>query len=268
MTTTCFIRPYHPADRPAIRRICIATSWMGRPDDKHIPDDWLWAEYWTRYFTDREPQHTWIVQRCNDNEIVGYLTGIADVRRFGRFVPFLLPGIILRVIRKRLMRRQAFRTALMAFLRSFARGELELPPRVEKEYPATFHFNLLPDARRQGLGQRLFQTFRARMQSLGVPGIHAETLSSNRHVAAFLRNADFRLLDVRPINTFAHVEPEPMEMFTWVMSLQGNSVGTNVAAPKGQANTAATAPCNRSVENRIPIKPSQERLRCHQNPIK
>jgi GNAT superfamily N-acetyltransferase len=231
MTTTCFIRPYQPADRPAVRRICIATAWMGQPDDKHIPDDWLWAEYWTRYFTDREPQHTWVVQRCNDNEIVGYLTGTSDMRRFGRFVPFLLPGIILRVIRKRLMRYQPARKALMAFLRSFARGELELPPRVEKEYPATFHFNLLPDARRQGLGRRLFRTFRERMKSLSVPGIHAETLSPNRSVAAFLRNAGFRLLNVRPINTFAHAEPRPMDMLTWVLPLGRSRLGRSPTSP-------------------------------------
>ena len=90
---------------------------------------------------------------------------------------------------------------------------------MEKEYPATFHFNLLPDTRRQGLGQRLFQTFRERMKSLGIPGIHAETLSPNRPVASFLRNAGFRLLDIRPINTFAHTEPGPMDMLTWVMPL-------------------------------------------------
>ena len=213
------IRPYRPADRPTIRRICIATSWMGQSDDKHIPDDWLWAEYWTRYFTDREPQHTWVVRRPDDDKIVGYLTGTADVGRLGRFVPFLLPGIILRVVRKRLMRRWQARKAILAFLRSFARGELELPSLVAEKYPATFHFNLLPEARRQGLGRRLFQTFRERMQAIGVPGIHAEALSPNRPVAAFLRSAGFRLLDVRPINTFAHAEPEPMNMLTWVMPL-------------------------------------------------
>ncbi len=220
MTTTCFIRPYRPGDRPAIRRICIATAWMGQPDDKHIPDDWLWAEYWTRYFTDREPKHTWVACRCDDDQVVGYLTGTADVKRFGRFVPFLLPGMVLRVIRKRLMRRRTARKALAAFLRSFAHSELELPHCVEKEYPATFHFNLLAGARRQGLGRRLFRTFSERMKSLGVPGIHAETLSPNRPVAAFLRNAGFRLLGTRPINTFAHVEPGPMDMLTWVMPLR------------------------------------------------
>ena len=111
------------------------------------------------------------------------------------------------------------RKALLAFLRSFVRGELTLPPRVEKEYPATFHFNLLPEARRQGLGRRLFQTFRSRMQSLDIPGIHAETLSPNRLVASFMLSVGFRLLNTRPISTFAHVKTEPMDMLTWVVSL-------------------------------------------------
>ena len=48
------IRPYRRADRQSIRDICVATCWMGEYRPETIPDPWIFAEYWTRYFTDHE----------------------------------------------------------------------------------------------------------------------------------------------------------------------------------------------------------------------
>ena len=213
------IRPFRRSDRSAVREICIATAWLGRPAGRHIPDEWIWAEYWTRYFTDRQPQHAWVVERRADGRVVGYLTGTPDVRRFGRYVPFLLPGIVLRVIRKRLLRRPVSRRAILCLLRSLAAGEMRLPARVAQRYPAAFHMNLLPEARRRGLGARLFETFRDRMRCLGVGGIHAQTLSLNEPIQRFCRRAGFRLLAATALHAFRHTDPEPMHLLTWLLPL-------------------------------------------------
>jgi len=217
--TAFFIRPYRPADRAAVRRICAATAWMGRPAPRLVGDDWIWAEYWTRYFTDREGRCCWVVQRGGRGEVVGYLTGTADARRFERYLPFLLPGIGCRAVRRRLMCRRESRRALLALLGSLARGEPALPPRVKRQFPATFHFNLLPPARRRGLGSRLVQTFLAGMRSAGAGGVHVQTLSLNAPAAAAMKRAGFRLLARRPIRAFAHVDPRPMAAETWVLRL-------------------------------------------------
>ena len=47
------VRRLRRGDRQAVRDICVATNWMGEYHPDVAPDDWLWAEYWTRHFTDR-----------------------------------------------------------------------------------------------------------------------------------------------------------------------------------------------------------------------
>lgn len=162
------IRPLRRADRSAVRAICAAAAWMGSPAPQRVGDEWIWAEFWTRFFTDRQRSLSWVVEGVPGG-VVGYLTGTDDVRRFDRYVPFLLPGIVARVVRKRLLRRPGSRRALLGLLRSFVRGELALPPGVARCFPATCHMNLLPDSRRIGLGRKLFETFLETLGALSSP---------------------------------------------------------------------------------------------------
>lgn len=214
------IREYRPADRPAVRQVCAATAWLGAPAPDRIGDDWIWAEYWTRFFTDGQADCCWVAADNRDSRIVGYLTGTPDVRRFERYLPRLLPGMIWHVARKRLMRRREPRRAILGMLRSLARGELRLPPRTREAFPATFHFNLLPEARRLGLGSQLLATFLDRMRCLGVRGVHAQTLSVNEPARRTLRRLGFRLRATRPTRAFAHVDPRPVAVQTWVRAVE------------------------------------------------
>ena len=224
------IRPYRPADRPSVRDICVACAWMGEPAPERIGDEFLWAEYWTRYFTDREPQHTWVVS-SQDGSVVGYLAGTVDVRRVERFTPWLFPSIACRVVRGRLLRRQASRRAILALVRSAVSGELALPPGVLPDHAATFHFNLLPVARGRGVGSRLLATFRAKMGRLGSRGLHLQILSANVAAARFCRRNGLRLLAARETRAFLHVDPQPIEVETWTLGLHTRRAVANGARP-------------------------------------
>ena len=213
------IRPLRRADRPAVRHVCAATAWMGRPAPERIGSEWLWAEFWTRYFTDRQRQLGWVVQRPGGRSVVGYLTGTTDVRHFNAYVGWLLPRLAAGVVHRRLLRDPPARRAIGAMLRSVAAGELSLPPGLVWRHPATFHINLLPEARRRGLGSSLLEVFLVRLRLLGVPGLHAQTLSANEAVAGFCRRAGFRLVASGPIRAFAHVDGRPLEVHTWAMAL-------------------------------------------------
>ena len=213
------IRLLRREDRPAVREICAATAWLGSPDPQRVPDGWIWAEYWTRYFTDRQRRYSWLVEQRASGSAVGYLTGTADVRRFDRYLLYLLPWIVFRVVRKRLFRRQASRRALLGLLRSIAAGEMSLPPGVAAAYPATFHMNLLPDCRRCRIGMRLFEKFLAKMRSLRVAGVHAQTLSVNAAIGKFCERAGFLTIASKALNAFAHVDGKPIEIHTRVMPL-------------------------------------------------
>ena len=219
LDAACQVRRYRPDDRQAVRSICAATAWLGEPDPDRVPDGWLWAEFWTRYFTDREPRHTWVVEHFQTGRIVGYLSGTADVRRVDRYIPFLLPGVVLHVARAGLMRRPRSRRAILNMLQSLIRGELELPSNVRRDFPAAFHFNLLPEARGQRLGTRLFEAFLDSMRRMGVRGIHAQAMSVNRVVAHFLSRQGFRRIGTSSLHAFRHIDPQPIELHTWVLPL-------------------------------------------------
>ena len=83
-------------DAAAIRGICVATCWMGSYRPEIMLDEEIWADYWTRWFIQRERHLSWVVRRATDGQVVGYLTGTADERRFHRYVPWLVPGFALR----------------------------------------------------------------------------------------------------------------------------------------------------------------------------
>lgn len=213
------IRLFRRSDRPAVRQICVACCWMGDYVRQRIPDDWIWAEYWTRYFTDREPEHVWMVERAGDGAVVGYLTGTADRARADRYAPLLLPGIVRRVVRKRLLRNPASRAAMFGMAKSILRGEMALPARVVRQYPATFHFNLLAEARGRGIGTRLFEAFVGRMRAVGVRGVHIQVLGCNPAVPAFAARRGFRQVCSRPLHAWAHLDGGPVGLQTWVLEL-------------------------------------------------
>ncbi len=218
------IVPFDTRYRQALRDICAATAWQGAPAPHIVGDEWVWAEVWTRYFTDREPQHAYLVrERGGTGAVVGYLTGTMNIRDVGRFFPRLLPRIFAHVMRKRLLRRAETRRPLLGMLRSHLRGELELPAWVRDRYPATWHFNLLPPARGGGIGRALFERFVADVREHRVPGIHAQTLSTNEPIARFNRAAGLRMVHTQPLTCFAHAGETSLAVHTWVRDIDGSS---------------------------------------------
>ena len=192
---------------------------MGRHQPERIGDDWIWAEYWTRYFTDRQPQFCWVVQRHRCRAVVGYLTGTASAAGFEGYIPFLLPGMVWRVVRRRLLRRPTSRAAILGMLGSILRGELTLPAWVRQRFPATFHFNVLAEARGRGAGSQLFDAFVGCMRSLHVTGVHAQVLNVNPIVPSFLIRRGFRLAESCPLHAFLHTDREPIRLQTWTLRL-------------------------------------------------
>jgi len=190
---------------------------MGEYRPEAIPDEWIWAEYWTRYFTDIEPQYSWVV--LQEGQVVGYLNGTADIARFEAYLPRLALGLVWHTIRCRLLRRPASRQAIAAMLGALLRHEDALPHDVRRDFPATMHMNLLSGLRGGGVGWRLFCLFRDCMRELGVPGIHAQPLSINLPVQRLLAKAGFRPHSSRPTRAFRHVYPGAVEVQTWLMAL-------------------------------------------------
>ena len=69
-------------------------------------------------------------------------------------------------------------------------GDLDVSPGIRRGYPATFHMDLLPQARQRGIGSTMVGTMLDELRRRRVPGIHAQTLSVNQAVSKALRGRD------------------------------------------------------------------------------
>src|SRR5215469_9412191 len=67
------IRSYRKTDRDAVRRLCCQTGFLGTPIDPVYEDRQLFADFLTTYYTDWEPESSFVVEI--DGGIRGYLLG-------------------------------------------------------------------------------------------------------------------------------------------------------------------------------------------------
>jgi ribosomal protein S18 acetylase RimI-like enzyme len=206
---------YRRRDRQHIRDICVQTCWLGRYEPALLPDDWIWAEYWTRYFTDVEPDLTWVARDAS-GVAVGYLSGTVNETRFHAYAPRLALGIAWHAIRERILRVPRTRRAVLAMLGAVARGDMALSARLQRRYPAALHVNLMPEARGYGLGRRLVETLCDALNDRSIPGVHAQTISANASAGALFERTGFHLAARKPSRAYAHFDPRPMEVHTWV----------------------------------------------------
>lgn len=185
MSAIVTVRPYAPRDRAAVRRICHVTGFMGDPAD------WYWrhadsfADIWSGYYTDEEPDSCFVAVRGDD--VVGYLAGCVDTRTapstsraLGRAA--LRYGLFVRPGTARFLWR-----GVADSLRDGAPEELVDDPR----WPSHLHINLAPEGRGAGAGSALMTAWLARLAALGSPGCHLGTMLENRRAVAFFQRHGF-----------------------------------------------------------------------------
>lgn len=167
------IRPYRSGDREAVREISRRTAYRNKGSGAVFEDGELFADYWTRYYTDFEPESCLVVEQ--DGEVIGYLLGCKDTRRHIRImsrhiVPRVLASALWRLgtfqYRKRSSRRMLY--WLMLY------GWREAPEIPLERFPAHYHCNLL----RKGYGKNYYSEmvlrFLDQLENSGVPGLHGQ----------------------------------------------------------------------------------------------
>jgi ribosomal protein S18 acetylase RimI-like enzyme len=186
------VRPYEPTDRERVRAVCFETGYLGDPVA------WLWrdaesfADMFSGYYTDAEPESAWVVEA--DGVVSGYLLGAVDARR--AWDPGAVAG------RHVLRRGIAFRPGTAGVIwRTVADGIADVATRradprtigfSDPDYPAHLHIDLMPAARGGGAGRRLIAAWFERLADLGVTGCHLETFAENTGAVAFFEAVGFR----------------------------------------------------------------------------
>ena len=71
----CKIRPYRPEDRDDVRHVCCETGFMGNPIEPIFSDRQLFADFFTSYYTDYEPESALVAIDEETGQLIGYLLG-------------------------------------------------------------------------------------------------------------------------------------------------------------------------------------------------
>ena len=183
------IRPYRTADRGRVREIAFETGYMGEPAAWYWRDAVSFADAWTGYYTDHEPESAFVA--ALGDAVVGYLVGCLDTAR----APSPRAAITRLLLQRQLLLRPGtagfFWRSLADTLRdgSVPSGELS-----DLRWPSHLHINLLRSARGQGAGRALVAAWLERLRRLGSPGCHLGTLAENHAAIRFFRSVGFEPL--------------------------------------------------------------------------
>lgn len=190
MTTPVVIRPYRSSDRQAVRLIACETADRGQPVENLYSDRELIADLVTRYYTDFEPETSWVAEA--DGHVVGYLTAALNSHHHHRIMVWRVapPAILRAILHGALGRRETWR--MLALLRHNLRRYAQRRHVSLDRYPAHLHINILPGFRGQHVGDRLMQAFLARMEEQQIPGVQAAVRADNPVGCAFFERMGFR----------------------------------------------------------------------------
>ena len=171
------IRGYARRDREAVRRLCCDTALRGEPADPLFSDREVVADLLTRYYTDYEPEATWVAER--EGFVVGYLTGCLDRRRYQWLQPVCVvsQASFQAIAGGALCRRETWRL-LRAVMRTWRLGGGG-SPRIPEDYSAHLHVNLERRVRGQGIGERLVTRFLEQAAAVGARGVYATIRGDN-----------------------------------------------------------------------------------------
>jgi GNAT superfamily N-acetyltransferase len=185
------IRPYEARDRDAVRRVCFVTGYMGNPVAWQWRDPESFADIFSGYYTDREPESALVVEI--EGEVSGYLLGCVDSEKVwdvgavaARHI--VRRGIAFRPGTARVVWRTVVDAAVDIRRGRVTREQLEF---ADPRWPAHLHVDLLLRARGQGVGRTMVTTWLDSLRARSVPGCHLQTMAENTGAVAFFESVGF-----------------------------------------------------------------------------
>jgi len=212
------VRPYRLEDREAVRAICADTGFLGQPIDTVFEDRELFADYLTRYYTDVEPESTFVCEL--DGEVKGYVMGSRFPKRKARYERRLLPLLALRGLWRRFTR--PYNADTRRYLWWILTKSREQQPFTPPDIPH-FHFNVRPEARNVGDSRELVDTYLKYLREHGEKQVYAQAVSyeTRRGVRMFARYG-FRVIDEREVTKYRDYYPKKIYLFTILKDLDLN----------------------------------------------
>jgi hypothetical protein len=208
------IRSYRASDRQAVRRLCCETGFLGEPIDPVYEDRELFADFLTSYYTDKEPESSFILEV--DGEIRGYLLGSRKPLRNQLYAFWQNISLFL----KMLGRYFRYNGRSRRFIRwTVTNGWREVPARPRRV--PHFHINLLADARKMSTTRALMSAYLSYLYRCGEKRVYGQivTFESRRGEKMFERYG-FNVMNRAKITKYKALYPESVYLSTVVKNLE------------------------------------------------
>lgn len=216
------IRKYRAEDREQVRTICFETGYLGDTIAPIYSDRESFADMFSGYYTDVEPETAFVVvSEADDDTVKGYCLGCADTRKAWD------PGKV--GLKHALLRGLIFRPGTAGFLfRTIADvirdGGVHRTKVDFDKYPAHMHTNLLPDAR-GGIGLRLHGALIDDLRARGIRGAHTEISAENARTLAIAQKLGYKPLGEKfPVPGLR--DPQGKRMHGMILGLDIDQVRT------------------------------------------
>jgi hypothetical protein len=207
------IRPYEPRDREVVRWLCCQTGFLGKPIDPVFEDRELFADYLTSYYTDMEPESSFVLEQ--DGTVKGYLLGsrLPLCHQFHSFFQNL------RLFCKGASRYWGYRRATRDFIGWILRNSWREVPAAPRR-TAHFHFNVLPEAQSIAGTHALMNVYFDYLRSHGEKAVFGQMVTfESRRGARALERFGFQVLEKREITKWRDKHPEAVYLTTAIKQL-------------------------------------------------
>lgn len=208
------IRNYRQSDRDGVRNLCCETGFLGAPIDPIYEDRELFADFLTTYYTDHEPESSFVVEE--KGELVGYLLGSRKPLRNQVYSFYQNVCLFLRA----LLRYPRYHERSRRFIRwILMNGWREVP--AAPQWTPHFHINLLPDARKISTTRALLSAYFGYLYRFGEKRVYGQivTFESRRGEKMFERYG-FRVMNRAEITKFKALYPESVYLSTVIKNLE------------------------------------------------
>jgi len=207
------IRPYETRDREAIRRLCCETGFLGKPIDDVFEDRELFADYLTAYYTDIEPESSFVLE--HHGEVKGYLLGSRRPLR-QQWHSFFHN---LTLFAKGMRRYPRYHRATRDFIGWILRNSWKEVPAAPRR-TAHFHFNVLPEAQSLAGTHAMLNQYFDYLRSRGEKAVFGQLVTfESRRGAKVLERFGFRVVEKKEITKYRGRHPEPVYLTTVIKQL-------------------------------------------------
>jgi GNAT superfamily N-acetyltransferase len=203
------IRPYKSEDRPAIRRICCDTGFLGNPIEAICSDREIFADLFTGPYLDYEPERAWVADASG--RVVGYLLGsVSPAFRYTLMVSGF--QTTMKMIARAATGRYARHPRTKHFIRwLLTNGYWEQPKCPEDA--AHLHVDIEKSWRGRGIGCRLWRTYETQLCDDGVKHYYGAFFSwPKRRPESVYSRFGFSVFDRKPTTIFRPEISEPVEV--------------------------------------------------------